>query len=260
MPTVPIVPSTPQTVPAAVIASNVTEAVLIAAYAEWNGAAASGDFLPCLEIYSDAGIRMCRVFPSTTVKAGDSAVVSYAPFPGGIGQKTITSIGSLMAGQVQIAGDFTVNTGDPGTVITWSSATFDNGSPTAFWDPANPHRLNAPVNGVYLSMINLIWDNNTVQMTGGQFATYLYHNTETVGFTTSFKKQNSSQFAQAYEFPGASHGAFVLNAGDYLIVNAYCNTGTTPMPPATVALLDLRTHAGQPPLFCHWSLILVAAL
>src|SRR5579864_5672189 len=86
MPTVPIVPSTPQTVPAAVIASNVTEAVLIAAYAEWNGASASGDFLPCLEIYSDAGIRMTRVFPSTTVKAGDSAVVSYAPFPGGIGQ------------------------------------------------------------------------------------------------------------------------------------------------------------------------------
>lgn len=88
MPTIPIVPETIAGVPFAITPSNVTEAKLIAAYAEWDGTGASGNFLPCLAIYSDAGVRLGRVFPSSPVAAGDSAVVTYAPFPGGIGQKS----------------------------------------------------------------------------------------------------------------------------------------------------------------------------
>ncbi len=85
MPTIPIVPQTASSVPFAIEPSAVTEAKLIAAYAEWDGTGASGTFLPCLAIYSDAGVRLGRVFPSASVAAGDKAVVTYAPFPGGIG-------------------------------------------------------------------------------------------------------------------------------------------------------------------------------
>lgn len=84
MPTIPIVPANDSPAPLAVVASNITEAKLIAAYAEWDGTGASGDFLPCLAIYTQAGVRLGRVFPSSPVTAGDEAVVTYAPFPGGI--------------------------------------------------------------------------------------------------------------------------------------------------------------------------------
>ena len=88
MPTIPIVPESTAAVPFAVTPSNITEAKMIAAYAEWDGTGASGNFLPCLAIYSNAGVRLGRVFPSSPVTAGDSAVVTYAPFPGGIGSQS----------------------------------------------------------------------------------------------------------------------------------------------------------------------------
>lgn len=84
MPTVPIVPQTTAPAPFAVVELETLEAELLVAYAEWDGTGASGDFLACLAIYSDAGVRLGRVFPNATVTAGESAVVTYAPFPGGI--------------------------------------------------------------------------------------------------------------------------------------------------------------------------------
>lgn len=88
MPTIPIVPQTTAPVPFAVVELQTLEAELLCAYAEWDGTGASGAFLPCLAIYSDAGIRLGRVFPGSTVAAGDAAVVTYAPFPGGIASDT----------------------------------------------------------------------------------------------------------------------------------------------------------------------------
>ncbi len=93
MPTVPIVPQSVAAVPFSVTPATGTEAKLITVYAEWNGAAASGNFLPCLAIYDNSGVRLGRVFPSSTVTAGDSAVVTYAPFPGGIGTKAASGSG-----------------------------------------------------------------------------------------------------------------------------------------------------------------------
>lgn len=57
---------------------------VITAFAHWNGAAASGTFYPALSFYAQNGALLMRVFPSTSVAAGASADVSYAPFPGGL--------------------------------------------------------------------------------------------------------------------------------------------------------------------------------
>lgn len=48
--------------------------------ATFDGSGASGDFVPTLEIVSDSGIVIARCPASTTVVAGDSAEVTFAPF------------------------------------------------------------------------------------------------------------------------------------------------------------------------------------
>lgn len=62
----------------------VEEIQIKTAYATFDGTGASGDFLACLTILAQSGQILSRVFPSTTVKAGNVANVSYAPFPGGL--------------------------------------------------------------------------------------------------------------------------------------------------------------------------------
>ncbi len=221
-----------------------------------NGA--SGNWLPAVRIVSDSKHTMgLAADQGVKVTAGSDASVSF--FPGvkhASGGGTVFS--NLMAAQVQLSGDYAIAKGDPGTVIVWSSATYDTGSPSAFWNPATPKRLTAPVNGIYMSVMHPIWDVQGAPIADSEWATYLYHNTEVIAITTSFAKEASFPVgATHYGFPGQTHGTFALNAGDYLVVNAYDNDPNDPA--GTTHWLDLRTHVGQPPLFSSWSLILVAA-
>jgi hypothetical protein len=48
--------------------------------AQWNGAAASGNFWPAVSVYSQAGVLLGRYIPPASVSAGDSAEVTYGPF------------------------------------------------------------------------------------------------------------------------------------------------------------------------------------
>ena len=48
--------------------------------AEWDGSGASGAFHPCLSLYSQDGVLVSRTRPEQTFAAGDSGVVTYAPF------------------------------------------------------------------------------------------------------------------------------------------------------------------------------------
>lgn len=59
-----------------------------ASVATFDGTGASGDFLCALVFRAQSGEVLMRVFPQTTVPAGDVAQVSYAPFPGGLISKT----------------------------------------------------------------------------------------------------------------------------------------------------------------------------
>lgn len=56
------------------------ELVLSAVHVSVNGAGASGDFLPVLEILSQDGKLMVQARPDTTFAAGDTGRVSYSPF------------------------------------------------------------------------------------------------------------------------------------------------------------------------------------
>jgi len=47
--------------------------------ATYDGTDADGDFVPTLSIYSQTGALLARVFPAATVKAGDTATVTYLP-------------------------------------------------------------------------------------------------------------------------------------------------------------------------------------
>lgn len=134
MPTIPIVPQTTAPVPFAVVELQTLEAELLCAYAEWDGSGASGDFLPCLAIYSDAQIRLGRVFPGATVAAGDSAVVTYAPFPGGIASDS--SPAALTEEVDSATVTLPSNPGGPATLVPWTPV-----STSPVWDhsvPTNP--------------------------------------------------------------------------------------------------------------------------
>lgn len=48
--------------------------------ARWDGSGAGGAFLPCLAIYSQDGKLLSRTRPEQEFAAGDSGVVTYAPF------------------------------------------------------------------------------------------------------------------------------------------------------------------------------------
>jgi hypothetical protein len=48
--------------------------------ARFNGAAAGAAFLPCLALYSQDDRLMGRLHPDTELAAGDTAIVTYAPF------------------------------------------------------------------------------------------------------------------------------------------------------------------------------------
>lgn len=96
MPTVPVVPETTGAVPFAVTPSAVTEATLIAAYAEWDGSNASGPFLPCVTIYAQDGTRMARAFPSTVIAVGNKSPVSYFASASGAVAPTFSAAGTLV--------------------------------------------------------------------------------------------------------------------------------------------------------------------
>lgn len=55
-----------------------------AAFASFDGSGAASAFEPCLTFKAPDGAVLSRVRPSSTIAAGASADVSYAPFPGGI--------------------------------------------------------------------------------------------------------------------------------------------------------------------------------
>lgn len=100
------------------------------AFAHWDGSGASGAFLPALSFYTANGTLLSRVFPSTSVAAGASADVSYAPFPGGIGpggSSTVIGVPGELA-FVQLPADLTITaTTQAGAdvVMTAPSLTFD---------------------------------------------------------------------------------------------------------------------------------------
>lgn len=50
--------------------------------AAWDGTGASGSFLACLSLYSQSGVLISRTAPPVTFAAGDTGVVTYAPFLG----------------------------------------------------------------------------------------------------------------------------------------------------------------------------------
>lgn len=92
----------------------------------FDGTGASGDFAPTLEIISDAGVVVSRV-PASTVKAGDAAEVTFAPFLEATGAasgattfngcRVRQTLGQLIASSAA-------------TDLTWNTADFDVGGMT----------------------------------------------------------------------------------------------------------------------------------
>jgi hypothetical protein len=83
--------------------------------AVFDGTGAGGDFVPTLSIYSQTGALLARVFPAATVKAGDTATVTWVP-PFGSAASQASPAGSGIQYDTDNQGDWlrvTTNGDDP---------------------------------------------------------------------------------------------------------------------------------------------------
>ena len=235
------------------------EIIVRSVTASFDGTSAAGSFVPAVQIVDPSGFVTGTYPLDSPLAVGALADISWFP---GLGAGSSSPTDPMMFARVELVGDLTIATGDPGALISWNAATFDLGSPNPFWTSLHPARLTAPVTGYYLSIVNPIWD-DAAALPDGELATYFYINTETPLITTSKGKEASFPLTQNitfphFSFPGQSHGIYHLNAGDYAVLNAFADTGSGAGSPATIKLLDLRTHGGEPQLTTSWTLILLA--
>lgn len=70
----------PGTTPAVYVVPASLDLVLESVSAEWDGAAAAGEFLPCLAVYTQDDRLLGRFHPGASLAAGDTGEVTYAPF------------------------------------------------------------------------------------------------------------------------------------------------------------------------------------
>lgn len=70
----------PGTLPAEYVVPAGAGLTLQSIVAKFNGAGAAGTFLPCLSVFSQDGRLMGRFHDDEWCAAGDTAVVTYAPF------------------------------------------------------------------------------------------------------------------------------------------------------------------------------------
>lgn len=80
LPTQLIYTDNPGAVPASFRLPAGLDLALQSIVARWDGSGAGGSFKPCLSAYSQDGRLMGRFFPETDLAAGDTGVVTYAPF------------------------------------------------------------------------------------------------------------------------------------------------------------------------------------
>ena len=84
---------------------------LASASAVFNGATASGAFLACMSLYSQADVLIGRFFPSQRFAVGDSGEVTFAPFLGGADAVSTVTL------QLKVFADATALTVGDGALI-----------------------------------------------------------------------------------------------------------------------------------------------
>jgi hypothetical protein len=131
--------------------------------ARFNGASASGAFLPVLSVYSQDGRRVGTFHPNVELAVGDTAVVTYAPFLRGSVAGSAgawSSYGAL----VRRSGSQAITTG------TLTTVSFN----TVIWDTANMAtgatftELDINEDGLYLCRADVQF----VTSAGDDFAAY----------------------------------------------------------------------------------------
>jgi hypothetical protein len=128
--------------------------VPIAVQALLNGSGASGDFVPTLIFRSQAGHVIARVPTTTTVKAGSSAEVTWAPFLRGAGAAAAAGLDICIAKSFE---PYTIaaNGGALSTRVLWETVTPATG--TFVW-PSGAHsdRLAITRSGLYVCLYSHI--------------------------------------------------------------------------------------------------------
>lgn len=133
------------------------EIILKALFASFDGTGAAGAFLPCVRILSDAGKVVGEYVTDSTVAAGSSADVSFAPFlrnaggatptPSTVGATAVILGGATYGGSNQIIG------GGGSAKASWIAGTFytSTGDTSVFDFNSGANRIVINKAGMYVA-------------------------------------------------------------------------------------------------------------
>lgn len=137
----------PGSLPATYVVPASSEITVSSIFARFDGGAASGSFVPTLDILSQSGALMARVAAQTTLAVGDSARVTWAPFLR-TRQKAIIDIPIVGAAIRRLSTNpQSIPSSASANIVTFDTVDFDTAS---MWDAGSPTRLTCSQAGLYL--------------------------------------------------------------------------------------------------------------
>lgn len=165
-----------QSAPLATTLAPGFEIILKAAFASFNGSGSASAFLPCLRILDPSGHVVGQYVTDSTVAAGSSADVSFAPFlraasgGSGSGITTVASpngtlvitnptgptadLDTAFYGVTVSASTVQAFTG-AGLIVAWDTSLGDTSPGSTMWTAGDPTKLIAPNDGLYVSTLSL---------------------------------------------------------------------------------------------------------
>lgn len=212
---------------------NAVEIIPRAINATFDGTGASGSFLPTVEIVSDGGVVVARVPCQTTVAAGDTAEVTFAPFLRASSAAPTPSTGS----NYSAGGDSGSPVGNKTGAWIVPYINFFTGSPLVTLHAAG-NGIDVNDYGVFLLGLDLVMNVNPTTITAGIVGSFFVVDSLGAVISTGFDAVNPFEYPDPtpntytqYEFHGdlrmdLSHaftapfwirGSFQFHAGVYAV-------------------------------------------
>lgn len=211
---------------------------LISVKADFDGGAAGVDFVPMVEIVSDAGVVMAQA-KGPTVLAGDSATVTFFPFGA---EEASTSTGTIT--EIEST-DFSIQVTNPfGPIVDLSGFQPATEEEIVSFGPVSVPALGGfNVDFAHVSGATLLDYTAPAAPTFLGFGAYTF--TLDIAAASNFSGNFSLRFAWSVA-DGSTHGAlFKFSAGEQIDQAGLC-IGTLAVPTQTVVLQVTNTDPVNP--------------
>lgn len=177
-----------------------------------NGAGAASSFIPVLEVLDSAGVIIAQARPDQVFAAGDTGVVTFAPF---LRRRIVTSAISVTGAAVsrdESTPQSAPSSATYDTTISWTTEVFDTAN---IFDAGAPTRLTAQADGIWLVNASAGFVSNA---TGDRAATIMLNGTTQI-------QQTEGRAPAVFFWAGAMSAVVQMAAGDFVDLRVAQNSG-----------------------------------